>query len=318
MGTKLTGSALPRARFCAWPYREDVVYPERPRGVAAEDGIEVHTMLECHLAGEPIPPMGPRAQLIFEQVRNVVTSGLPEPAFAIDVTTGEARLIGSRLARNYGELGPDEIALTADWLTVTDDAVEVGDLKTGYAGHVAHPRENLQLQAACYAAAKVNKKTIAVSRVLIAREDETIPLFARFDGDWMATVLAELREIHFRTQLPSPAVAGEHCQFCPALGACPQTTQLTALAAGPRWTTECISQENDAQMVMHLPMLKKAVDAIEDALKARGPIALPNGKVWRETRKTMQVMDKEKVKQLLGDVPMKEVECSAGFRQVKA
>lgn len=321
MGTRLTGSALPRARHCAWPYRDDVSYEPRPVGKAADDGTDVHTMMEHYLAGEPVPAMGPRAQLIFEQVKlGIQPPALPEPAFAIDVTTGAARLIGSRLNRNYGELGQDEIALTTDWVRVDGDSVEVGDLKTGYAGHVAHPRENLQLQAAAYAAAKVNGKRLAIAKILIAREDEFVPLFARFDGDWMDGLLVELREIHFRTRLPSPAVPGEHCQYCPALGACPQTQQLALFEGGPKWSTQSISAENDALMVTHLPMLEKAIDAIKDALKQRAPIHLPNGKVWKETFKRMKTLDKQKVEQLLGDrYPecLREIECSGGFRQVK-
>ena len=151
---------------------------------------------------------------------------------------------------------------------------------------MAHPRENLQLLAVAYAAAKYAKKQVAVVRILIAREDESVPLFARMDGDWMERVLAELREIYFRTQLPSPAVPGEHCSFCPALGACPQTAQLSLIEPGDavRWTTQHISPENDAKMVTHLPLLEKAVEAIRDSLKQRAPIQLPNGKVWRETK----------------------------------
>ena len=278
-------------------------------------------MLERYLAGESVPAMGPRAQLIFEQVKlGISPPALPEPAFAIDVATGAARLIGSRLNRNYGELGQDEIALTTDWVRVDDDSVEVGDLKTGYAGHVAHPRENLQLQAAAYAAAKVNGKRLAIAKILIAREDEFVPLFARFEGDWMEGLLVELREIHFRTRLPSPAVAGEHCQYCPALGACPQTQQLAVIEGGPQWSTQSISPENDALMVIHLPMLEKAVEAIKDALKQRAPIQLPNGKIWKETFRTTRVLDKQKVEALLGaryPECLREIEHSGGFRQVK-
>lgn len=311
---RLTGSALSRARHCAWAYRSDVTYPERPPGRAADEGTDVHEMLECYLAGEEIPVKGPRALIIFEQVMKAAISGRPEVAFAIDVETGGARRIGERLKRNYGELKDSEIALTVDWCSGS----EVGDLKTGFAGHVAHPRENIQLLAGAYAAAKVDGSTTAVARVVIAREDEFVPLFARLDGEWMAEVLTELRETHFRTRLPSPAVPGEHCQFCPALGACPQTEQASALVAGPRWTTELVSLENDQQMVLHLPMLKKAVDAIEDALKTRGPIPLPSGKVWRETTKKIRVADKSLLEQLPGYQDcLREKEVSNGWRQVK-
>ncbi len=210
------------------------------------------------------------------------------------------------------------MALTADWVREDGDAVEVGDLKTGFAGHVLHPRENLQMLAGGYAAAKVSGKKVAVLRIVIAREDEFVPLFARVDD--FEPILAEMREIHFRTRLPSPAVPGEHCSFCPALGVCPQTTQLAAIEGGPRWTTELVSLENDQKMVMHLPMLKKAIDAIEDALKRRGPVELPNGKVWRETHKKMTILDKGKVEAMLGEryqQCLKEIECSAGFKQCK-
>jgi hypothetical protein len=317
MGTRLTGSALPRARHCAWPYRLDVVYPERPSGQAAEDGVETHTMLEHWLEGEPVPAMGPRPQTIFEQVKAYF--GEPgrrraEVAFAIDLETGAARVIGYRLGRQYGALKDSELALTVDWA----GEGEVGDLKTGFAGHVAHPRENLQLQAAAYALAKTQGLTAVIAKVLIAREDETVPLFAKIDD--FDAILAELREIHFRTQLPSPAVAGEHCQFCPALGACPQTTHLAVLEGGSavKWTTECLSTENDAAMVMHLPMLEKAVDAIKEALKQRGPIQLPNGKIWKETFRKIVTADKKKLEQLPGYAAcLSEKEVSNGFRQVK-
>lgn len=323
MGTKLTGSALPRARHCAWPYRDDVSFPERPRTQSADDGNDVHTMLEHYLAGEAVPAMGPRAQLIFQQVLQGFGGPegcIPEPAYAIDVQTGEARLLGTRLGRAYPELKPSEVALTTDWVRVTETAVDVGDLKTGYAGHVSHPRENLQLLAASYAAAKVSGRTVAFARILIAREDEYVPLFARLDGDWMAEVLTELREIHFRTQLPSPAVPGEHCQFCPALGACPQTAQISLLAPGDgvRWTTESLSAENDAKMVLHLPLVEKAVEAIKDALKQRAPIQLPNGKVWKETKQERTYPDKAKLEQLPGyDQCLRKTEVSV-YRQVKS
>ena len=57
MGTNLTFSATSRARHCAWPYRDDVSYPERPQRRDADEGTEVHTMLEHWLAGEPVPTM---------------------------------------------------------------------------------------------------------------------------------------------------------------------------------------------------------------------------------------------------------------------
>jgi hypothetical protein len=317
----LTGSALPRARHCAWPYRSDVSYPERPRTKAADDGNEVHSMLEHYLAGEPIPVMGPRAQLIFAQVQAVLPMGpRPEVAFAINVRTGDARIIGERISRDYGKLSEDEIALTVDWYLKGDQFVEVGDLKTGFAAHVAHPRENLQLLAGAYAAAKVAGASIAIVRILIAREDGTVPLFAHLDGAWMESVLAELREIHYRTQLPSPAVAGEHCSFCPALGACPQTSQVAALARTDfEWTTEFVSVENDAKMVLHLPLVEKAFEAVRDALKARArvaPIALPNGKVWRETVSKRKSIDTKAVEADHGLKYSREYEVSS-FRQVK-
>lgn len=323
MGNRLTGSALPRARHCAWPYRADIDYPQRPSSNAAEDGVETHSMLEAWLAGEEPAALGPRAQTIFEQVKAYFkgyTAGkfaslVPETAFAIDVETGEARVLGSRLKREYPALSDTEIALTVDW----SGEDEVGDLKTGFAGHVAHPRENLQLLAAAYAVAKTSKTETVFAKILIAREDETVPLWAKLEGpEWMASVLAELREIHFRTRLPSPAVAGEHCSFCPALGACPQTSQMSALVGeNVKWTTEFISTDNDARMVMHLPMLEKAIDAVRDALKTRGPVTLPNGKVWRETTSVRRVLDKNALEAIIDTTPfMRDIEVKS-WRQMK-
>lgn len=275
-------------------------------------------MLEHWLAGEEVPAMGPRAQTIFERVKEFFKEPggrKPEVAFAIDVETGGARVIGFRLGREYGELRESEIALTVDWAGHD----EVGDLKTGFAAHVAHPRENLQLLSAAYALAKVNNLDSVFVKILIAREDETVPLWAKLDGAWMAAVLAELREIHFRTRLPSPAVAGEHCSFCPALGACPQTSQLSALAGTKvQWTTEFVSAENDAQMVLHLPLLEKAAEAVKEALKARGPIALPNGKVWRPTTSKRRTLDKEALERAIDTTPfLRDIEVTS-WRQVKA
>lgn len=324
-GTKLTFSATGRAKHCAWAYRDDVDYPLKPEWLErrdADDGHEVHEMLEHWLAGEPVPAMGPRAALIFEQVKQGFgeQSGTPEPSWAISLTTGNVRYLGNRLKRQYGVLQPDEIAGTADWCALG----EVGDLKTGFAGHVPHPREHLQQLCAAYCVAKLEGTTSCLVRTLIAREDEYVPLFAKLQGpEWMEAVLKELRDMHYRTRLPSPAVAGEHCQFCPAMGACPQTAHLTAIAESGsvvRWTTESLSAENDAQMVIHLPMVKKAVKAIEDALKTRAPIHLPDGKVWQETTKKVRQLDRQKVEQMLGEryaSCLSEVEVSNGYRQVR-
>ncbi len=126
----------------------------------------------------------------------------------------------------------------------------------------------------------------------------------------------------------SEPVLGDHCTYCPALGACPATRQGIELVApqslnAVRWTTDFLSLQNDSAMVEQLPAVKKALEAIETALKGRyagGPgLLLPNGKVWKEILSKRDGFDAKKAAELLGD---RAAECAktseyTQFRQVK-
>jgi hypothetical protein len=103
------------------------------------------------------------------------------------------------------------------------------------------------------------------------------------------------------TSRPNP---GEHCRYCPAQVQCPKTrTAIQALIPEKvDWRLDRSTLENDQAMVLALPALKAAVDAVDKALKARckDGLTLPNGKVWKPVLQTRRGYDTKRMVERLG------------------
>lgn len=88
-----------------------------------------------------------------------------EVKFAYDVATGAARIIGEGGGRNYGVIGPTEIAGSCDVLGVEFGRVVIVDWKTGFAD-VEPARSNAQLWFYALAACRALGLHAAVVRIV--------------------------------------------------------------------------------------------------------------------------------------------------------
>lgn len=330
---KLSSSSLSRAKSCLWWARPDVQYTPAPDTGAGEEGQEVHGRIASAVLRKPYRPNAPQSPRIAALVDSALTflrgqhpaafSGLAEEAYAYDVVTQQCRILGVDINREYGELGDAEIPGTADLIYIENGVLCVDDWKTGSPEFVETVSENSQLQFLGLCAVRARGWTGLVRLgVVYVRERGCYPERHLTSADELMRFGSHLQLLYIQTPDAS-ANAGEHCRFCPARGGCPATTATMkefatqhALSSNPPgltvidrrlpvWTTQCLSADNDALMAEQLPALKKAVEAVEEALKdrcrAQGGIRLPDGKIWKEVSYTKSVMDNAKVEELLGD-----------------
>lgn len=312
---RLTASRLGIARYCGWALRDDTTYPERPRGDDAKDGDTLHSCIARECCGEHGVEVPHELEPLFVQaIRHLKQYGVldvvPEVSFAWDPRTGKARRLGKMLERKYERAGalPHEIVGTVDYLVVQEDRVVIGDWKMWFTSHVTPAEENAQLAFGALCAAQVygvKKATVEIVGLESHKTD-----LDRHELRWLdlARWDAEFRRIV--SGLPgSPATAGGYCTWCPALGACPATEQtlpaqqlVHLTGKRPQWTTNALGFDNDVLMVQNLPALKKAVEAVEDSIKARYPngIELDNGKTWAPVKSKRSTFNKEKALQILG------------------
>lgn len=329
MSRLVSGSALGIAVECGWAYHKESEYPERPTTSEASDGTLVHGGLD----GVSKPKLRPELMATVAQAQEYLERrGIQilarEITYACRVSDRSIRVLGDHLSRAYVENGLDpetEIPITLDLVgRDPDGAFVVVDYKTGQRDYVTPADENLQLGLGA----------LCVASAYQVRKIKVVNLFVSPGGCYSDE--CELGTIHLmkvqnavdkawiNTKKRLPTAPGEHCRFCPALGACPSTKAALAEVAptetqGVVFTTEFVSLENDQKLVTLLPMMEKALDTIKDALKTRGPVPLPNGKVWKAVVSQRKSLSKDKVAELLGD---RIEECYStieveSYRQVK-
>lgn len=323
----VTGSKLPIFRHCAWAAREDAVYPKRESSGAANNGTRLHDAFASYIEHKVFPPLTPAQRILADQMRRfwgdrASSAGWrTEVAFALDPVNKTARVLGKDIKRKYIEHGLNpalEIGLTVDYVWVEKDGLPLnGDWKTGYGAHVEPPEDNLQMLAGGAAIALSSGMYEAGCTLEVAQVTEEGVFAKRFHAA-KSHLDGALREIAwiFRNRHQAEARAGEHCRFCPALGACPETGRAVQRAAASYsadrkvevsaravFTTEFVSKENDVLLVEELSALKKMIGAVEDSLKERSyaGVHLPNGKVWKPVLCRRTSLDTEKVEEYLGD-----------------
>lgn len=315
MTQRLTGSKLPIAKRCRWWLRNDVTYPELPRTVAAEDGVRRHALFSDLVDTGQHEPCSPSDEMVMKHLREfwtVTNRRTPkdwrsEVTFGLDAARGSAREVGRRLERDYPEpQTPGEIFLTTDVVGETPELVTVSDLKTGHGGHVEPPDDNLQLLSAGAAAfVALGKRDGAVLEIIHANEGGVFLRHYMASPLVLYKAMSEIALIQAGIE-GARASAGEHCKYCPALGACPETGQMIGKLskAEVQWTTEFVSEQNDAAIIEELAGIKKMIDALEDAVKERakksGGLTLSDGKVYRAVVCEKSVVDKALVEKLLG------------------
>lgn len=247
-----------------------------------------------------------------------------EVAYALDVTTGEARELGRGIERRYEGAGlkPTELPGTTDLegLSADGESVIVIDAKTGYR-RVTRARDNLQLLFQAVAAARARGKLNAHAFILYVDEEGT----PRWDGveldafalDDVASRLCSLGRKVLEARALAGAASpiqprlrvGEHCVDCPSLPFCPATGAFArALVTAPEETVADLQLQLTAETA---PLVYGRLRAVEAALamawKAvtayamRSPIPLGNGEVFGLVQKVRESLDAKVTRKVLAE-----------------
>ena len=217
-----------------------------------------------------------------------------EVAFMYDVATGEARELGAGIKRAYGELGPFEVAGTAD-LVGRGLLGELVVIDHKSFEEQARAAEHPQLRFLALAAARAYEVDI----VDVAISPEVGPLdvatLEAFDLDEAAYQIRQVMldvakaQNDARNGLPVAFSAGRQCRWCPAFHACPKQSELSvlvrtdAMANRIEATMPFRDDETAADAYEMRNRLRILLKRLEGGLFARAnekPIPLGNGKMF--------------------------------------
>jgi hypothetical protein len=223
----------------------------------------------------------------------------PELAFAMDVTTGSARVLGENIQRHY-QLEDNEVAGTADLAGTIDDVAVVIDLKTGFAD-VAHPERNQQLAMLALMAERAwgcNRAKVAIVRCHEGGEPrwvwadlDVFDLDQTFSEVQRAAVAVhEAAETIREGRLPSTQ-EGAWCRHCNAVLSCPSKQGLIKrLANGAEMDELDLMLPLDSKtagiawerLQTARRLLQRVEAACHSALEQFGALELPSGKLLKK------------------------------------
>jgi len=284
-----TGSALDRIEAC--PGSEKLPHIIEPASADASRGTIIHAYLQGvaeHGAEEALARTDAEHRAMCAAIdldRLPVRDVAAEVAFAWDPVTGEARELGRGLDRDYSAAPDGWICGTADAVAlVEEDAVYVGDYKSGHRPPRAAELLALAFYGVC--AARAYGRSRAILEVLrIADDGTTWPDRIELD----ALELAEV-ETRIRRALEAVAAAdgrtvrpGEHCRYCPAFRACPNTLAIAReLTISDGHLPELNEQTAPAAFV-RVRQIEKVLQVVKKELAEYAklhPFATDNGKTY--------------------------------------
>lgn len=329
---RFSASSLQRVAACP----ASAVLPQMHRdGAAADRGTAIHAFQAARAEGKADDEALKLVPAEYHQACKTLEhpgTGVAEPAFALDVRSGKARLIGLNIGRDYGKTALTEIPGSADLVRVESDHVVVDDYKTGRT-EVPPPDRNLQLGFLARCATKVYGRSRAVVRIVTVFEDGgTYTQAAELDQFDLLRIERTVREAFDAVDKAArdikedkqPALReGSHCKYCPARAGCPAKVGLIQRLTQP----EVIKEEfraalNGNTAATAYEMVERASDVLNDLRgqlyqwAQENPIALPDGKVFGPVEQTREEISGEVahrvLKELHGDaVALSAVELSA-------
>jgi hypothetical protein len=337
---RVTGSGLSRLKKCQYVGRDDVPWIESAPGAAAEHGSEVHELIAAPFLGRNVGGSS-RATIVarsflawFDGEFGSREGWIAEPAYVLDVERGEARFLGCNIAREYGERLPSEYAMSADLVRIDGDEAIVIDVKTGRRENVEAAEINTQIASIGVALRRLH----GVSRVrgILAFVNgfgvsiDEVTLHA-LDLDAHEQELHDLAKAT-PTAEPNP---GKHCQWCPAVSACPATNgaivQLTPKnerrlpIVGSASAIE--SMDHARYQYLTLRAAKAAIDQAWEAVRIYADqndgIELGDGRRYVKIEKTRETIDLEgpqhvaAMKAVLGDDATLAIEVSTSKTAIK-
>lgn len=302
----ITMSALPRLLNCDG----SLVLPraENHSGYA-DAGNDEHEELARQTMAGTLPP----------RLARIVPAGARvEVKVAYDVASGVGRVIGEGSGRDYGALGPFEIAGSVDVLGTDGDAVIVVDWKTGHK-EVDPAERNWQLWGYGLAAARALGKSRA--RVVIAYTNMPGQPIDEHEIDpiELADFATRLGSLHVRQarlqasyklgEVPTTR-EGNWCRHCASKSQCASKVGLLVQIAahglaviGDTALTADRAREAHAQIERLDQLVKEAKSRREAWVDEHGPIDLGNGRMFgRVPKRGNRILDGDKAVQAIREV----------------
>jgi hypothetical protein len=301
-----TASELDRAKVCP---ASSAFPPSGNASSASARGTAIHAYVLGSRTDAAVKPDPEYADFCSIIDLEAIPTGRYEVAYAYDWKTGVVRLIGERIARNYGQLRSSEFAGSIDIVnetTVGDKrAAYIADLKTGLAMHVPPAGECLQLGFAAVCEARLTGCDFVVADIIRLADNGTVyPERHTFDRFGLEAVEAELVEIAQRVEKAAavvlagavpPVFTGPHCTYCPAMTKCPEhTSNMRLMVADPKAfekrVMEALTPETAKQAYFMYKQAKEFLDRIGGSIygfATQCPIDLGNGMVLGPVSKMM-------------------------------
>lgn len=265
------------------------------RNVARYGREKALAMAPAHLRAElskldldALPPLQNPGNFLFEV------------AFALNVVTGKARILGVDIGRRYDSVEQppteDEIAGTLDVAGVTVDEAVVADWKSGFGQNVTTAAANWQLRIGALAVTRVYSVDRATVAAVILRDGDPFWDYARLseidlDADEveLRRLKARIDELRVRPVEVSDTHQGPWCRYCPALSVCPaKKATLSALLDQHLWEGAL----NEAN-VRHVYERLVAIDTVRelmwktlDEYAEITPIDLGDGNIYGKREKS--------------------------------
>jgi PD-(D/E)XK nuclease superfamily len=235
MRPAVSASQFERARHCTWSWNCDIPWEDKP-GYSARLGTLIHLGAERLLKGEEMGHVvetvqwetaamkknGSAALWQFGEVRERHADERwdSEVKLASDGKTS-ARFLVSDKARDYGERTKDEwLTGTVDIIRRAPDGMVIGldDIKTGFSQVIA--KESWQLRVLGWMLAKKDNLTSIPVRIITVRpQHEYVDPHVLGELE-LAEAGAEIARVKRMLYSGAPAVAGEHCRYCPVAYGC--------------------------------------------------------------------------------------------------
>ena len=303
-GAGFTGSAVERVMLCPTSAALPAVHGDTSDD--ADDGQIVHGFLyagatrgrDAALAEVTDPDLRARCEAIdLGELASIGKLVAAEVAYAYDVATDTARILGQNLGRKYPALAPTEIATTTDLELESEDGTRIVlDAKSGWK-HVHDETPQIRFHALAVQRARgVDLVRVGILRVpadgrlrpprLVDVDDLDAGAFAHeIRETWRAVVHA--RELVAAGRVPDVTV-GEHCQYCPARrSSCPAHLAIVREVLGlpaPKQIADhvlSLSPEQKGEAWAWKTRAKAVLEALDGALLDalnEGPIPLPDGR----------------------------------------
>jgi hypothetical protein len=243
---------------------------------AAEAGTAEHEVLSDFAALDPVIaamlPPNPRSEV----------------KLAYDVVTGDGRIIGYGSDRNYGTLGVNEIAGTADVVGSDDHVAYIRDFKTGYADiEPASTNPQIAFYGLAYARALgLQRADVGLIYTKAMRED-----VAQLNAFDLGAFAQQLKALHQRSKQPAPehpdTVEGRWCAYCPSKPFCPAKNAMIVKVAsgglarlGDSEITPHRARLAYQQLVNFESIVKDARKRLEQYVSETGPLDLGEGRAY--------------------------------------